>query len=219
MKKPAILMLLGAALALTGLVPATADGTSLSYRRIYELLYQFQALPEEQTSHIAFRARVITPVGAPPKMLRIEHNEPIDVPVDEYGLFEIPMSPKLAQLDPRLVPAPETPLMRLGLAILIRLPESGTPDGAWLLEGLRQANAAIRARSRVHPRLVPQAHGVTLRFEPGVEASVGVIVNGQVASFTADAAGRVNLPLDPVRHATAVVSMSHRPKVIFPLFD
>lgn len=219
MKKAAISVLLGVALLLQCLPEATADGDAFSYRRIYELLHQFQALPAEDTTHIAFRARVVNPAGPPPDSLRIAHREPIDIAVDDYGLFEIPMSPQLAQLNPRLVPTPAMRLMRLGLAIVIRLPESGTPDGQWLLEGLRQANAAIRARSRIHPRLVPQAQGVTLRFAPDADASVGVIVDGEVFSFTPDAEGRIDLPLDPERHADAVIRMSHRPEYIFPLFD
>lgn len=212
-------ILLAAALALQWPVAALAgEFPGFSYRRIYELLYQFEALPEAETSHLEFRARAVHPRGTPPGKLTIAHGEPIDVPVDGYGLFTVPMSPQLAQLNPRVVAETDAPL-RLGLAILIRLPAEGTPDGEWLLEGIRQANAAIRARSRVDPRLVPQAHGVTLRFTPGTDASVGVIVDGEAVGFEPDAEGRVNLPLDPRRHADAVVSMSHRPAIIFPLFD
>lgn len=207
----AVLLLMQGATALQ----AATDG-SISYRRVYELLYQFRSLPSETTTHLAFLGRVVNPSGPAPQRLRIDHEkEPIDVAVDAFGLFDIPMSPQLAQLNPRMTGEPSSKALKLGLAIVVRLPETGLPDLDGLRTGVAQTNAVMRARARVAPDRIPQAQGVTLRFAVGSEAVVAVLRNDEWQSLSADEDGRIDLVLDEdVRE----IRSTERPLVIFPLF-
>lgn len=211
---PALLVTL---LLTQGLPFATAaDSTgSISYRRVYELLYQFRALPAEQTSQVQFLGRVVNPMGETPDRLLIQHgDEPIVVPVDAFGLFDVPFSPQLAQLNPKMIGEPAAPILKMGLAIVIRLPAEGVPDLASLREGVRQTNAVMLAQARVAPERVPQARGVTLRFaEDG--ATVALLRNGEWRTLTADKEGRIDLPLD---EQIADMQLATRPQIVFPLF-
>ncbi|MBW3568208.1 MAG: hypothetical protein KY410_09690, partial [Proteobacteria bacterium] len=154
---------------------AATEG-SISYRRVYELLYQFRSLPAGTTTHLAFLGRVVNPSGPVPQRLLINHEkEPIVVEVDAFGLFDIPMSPQLAQLNPRMTGEPSAMVLKLGLAIVVRLPEAGPPDLHWLKEGIAQTNAVMRARARIAPDRVPQAHGATLRFAAGSKTVIAVL--------------------------------------------
>lgn len=218
MKGIRVLGLLGA-LFFSAVAPAYSAGDvsagSISYRRVYELLYQFRALPAEQTSRLQFLGRVINPAGQAPERLLIQDARAQPVQVDDFGLFDIPISPQLAQLNPRMVGEPAAPILKMGLAIIIRPAANGVPDLALLKEGVQQTNAAMLARARIAPERVPQAHGVTMRFAAGENVTVAVLRGGEWHSVSADEEGRIDLVLD----ATVVdVKISRPPRVMFPLF-
>lgn len=207
-----------AALLLTGMPAQAAKETkpgSISYRRAYELLYQFRALPPEQTSRLQFLGRIINPNGETPEQLLIQDARAQPVDVDAFGLFDIPMSPQLAQLNPRMIGEPPAPILKMGLAIVIRLPPEGVPDLALLREGVQQTNAVMLARARVAPERVPQAVGVTLRFAPADKVSIAALRDGEWQSLASDDEGRINLLLD---EQVADLRIPQTPRIIFPLF-
>ena len=159
--------------------------------------------------------RVINPNGKTPEQLLIQDERTQPVKVNAFGLFDIPMSPQLAQVNPRMVGEPPAPILKLGLAIVIRLPAEGLPDLALLKEGVQQTNAVMLARARVAPERVPQAVGVTLRFPSADRAVVAVLRNGEWQSMQADEEGRLDLPLDETVSELRIPQM---PLIIFPLF-
>lgn len=217
MKGKPVVVLFAALVLMQGATAShAATEGSISYRRVYELLYQFRSLPTEKTTHLAFLGRVVNPFGPAPQRLRIHYEkEPIDIEVDAFGLFDIPLSPQLAQLNPRMTGEPSSKALQLGLAIVVRLPETGSPGLDWFRTGVAQTNAVMRARARVAPARVPQAHGVTLRFAAGGDAVVAVLRNNEWQSVTADEDGRIDLFLDEnVRE----IRSTERPLVVFPLF-
>lgn len=218
MKGKLMFGLLGVLLLAAGMPAKSADDTSagsISYRRVYELLYQFRALPAEQTSRLQFLGRVINPNGKTPERLLIQDERTQPVLVDHFGLFDIPMSPQLAQLNPRMVGEPAAAILKMGLAIIIRLPAEGVPDLTLLKEGMQQTSAVMLARARVAPERVPQAIGVTLRFAPGEDTAVAILRDGEWHSITADEEGRVDLPLSEL---VTEIKLATRPQIIFPLF-
>lgn len=207
-----------AALLLAGIpVEAANDAKSgsISYRRVYELLYQFRALPAEQTSRLQFLGRVINPNGRTPEQLLIQDERTQPVVVDAFGLFDIPMSPQLAQMNPRMVGEPPAPILKMGLAIVIRPPAEGVPDLGLLREAVQQTNAVMLARARVAPERVPQAIGVTLRFAPADKVSVAALRGGEWQSMAADEAGRIDVRLD---ESIADLRIPQMPLIMFPLF-
>lgn len=207
-----------AAMLLSGTFAAAANDAepgSISYRRVYELLYQFRALPVEQTNRLQFLGRVINPNGNTPEQLLIQDERTQPVIVDAFGLFDIPMSPQLAQLNPRMVGEPPATILKMGLAIVIRLPAEGMPDLALLKEGVQQTNSVMLARARVAPERVPQATGVTMRFSPSEKTSVAVLRDGEWQSLEADQEGRVDLQLD---ESVTDLRVPRTPLIMFPLF-
>lgn len=207
-----------AALLLAGMPAEAANDVgagSISYRRVYELLYQFRALPAEQTSRLQFLGRVINPNGETPKQLLIQDERTQPVMVDAFGLFDIPMSPQLAQLNPRMVSQPPAPILKMGLAIVIRLPAEGVPDLALLREGVQQTNAVMLAKARVAPERVPRSVGVTLRFPSADKTRVAVLRNGEWQSVAADEEGRIDLLLD---ESVTDLRVPQTPLIMFPLF-
>lgn len=217
MKGRIFLVAIGALLLAQGIAQAATEPASISYRRVYELLYQFRTLPPEDTDHLRFLGRIVNAAGPAPSRFTLSHDsETIAVDVSRHGLFDIPMSPQLAQINPRMLADPPEGILRLGLAIVIRAPEEGALDLAWLREGIRQTNAVMRARARVAPERVPQASGVTLRFAPGSETQVVRANNEEEDVFTPDEEGRINLEIDA---ETTSVTIGEMPEIIFPLFD
>ena len=209
MKNRMLVPLLAALLLAT---TAQAAEGSLSYRRVYELLYQFVTLPEETTSQLQFRGRVIAPGAETPRQLLIRHgNEPQPVPVDRFGLFKLPMSPQLAQLNPLITADPPARALKLGLAIVVK----NATDLESLRTGVLQTNAVMRARARVARERVPQAYGVTLRFAGEETVTVAALRDGEWLSFESDEEGRIDLPLDDKVTALRITAS---PEVIFPLF-
>lgn len=207
-----------AALLLTGTPTQAANDAkpgSISYRRVYELLYQFRALPAEQTTRLQFLGRVINPNGKTPERLLIQDERTQPVVVDAFGLFDIPMSPQLAQMNPRMIGEPPARILKMGLAIVIRPPDEGVPELAELKEAVQQTNAVMLARARIAPERVPQAVGVTLRFPPADGTSVALLRDGEWQSLDADETGRLDLELDEL---VTELRIPQAPLIIFPLF-
>lgn len=220
MKKAVLHMALAALLLAQPMVHATANAAesgTVSYRRVYELLHQFRNLPAKDTTHLRFLARAKDPDGnAPARFIIRQGNAPIVIEVNRHGLFDIPMDPELAELNPLMHAEPALPMLRLGLAIVIRVPSNGTPDVAWLRDAVRQTNAVMLARARVAPERIPQARGVTLRFSHGSNPHVLLRTTGDERKLLLDDDGRINLRLDK---DVIAITFSEPPELMFPLFE
>lgn len=150
-----------------------------SYARLYDLKYQFVALPAGSTTHLRFHLRLQPrqQTGAeklPPLAAYVDWpRQRIDLDTNQsLNLLGIPLSPQLRQENPRVITNWPKDSAALGLAMEIAAPEGTSIDRAALLTGLKQANAAIRARSRRPASLTPQAVGVTLRAMPGTQLRI-----------------------------------------------
>lgn len=202
----------------TGPVQA-GDNASWSYTRLYELLYQFQTLPAEQTRDLDFRVRLKSRGTVPDDVLEVfiqRGERRIPVPVDSFGILELPISPQLGQENPRVVANWPKRNLGMGLAVLIRQPKNGELDGQWLQDAVMQTNSALLARARVAPERVPQARGVTLMFDPDFKAAV-TVQDGKAERFDADENGSVNISLnDAGPKATLIIEGELL--VIFPWF-
>lgn len=199
-----------------------ATDASYSYRRLYELLYQFLELPEATSNRLRFAIRLRAPDGnAPPGLaVHIQYGKrTIPVPVDEFGLLDLPVSPQLAAADAEVVTNKTEAESEMGLAIVIRTPPTHAGiDIPWLLEGVRQVNEVMQARARLAPSRVPRAIGVTLKFAGATQGSVIVHGEGGDIAYRADEYNTVNLPLreDALPDAIEITEL---PLVIYPLFE
>lgn len=193
-----------------------------SYQRMYELLYQFRSLPEEQINRLAFAIRLQDEEGRIPANTEawIEYgSRTIEVPVDQFGLLGLPVSPQLAAANAAVLTNQPEGSIAMGLSMIIRQPPGEQPlDIAWLLAGMQQADAVMQARARIADHLVPEAVGVTLKFAADTRGQV--IIHGESGEidYRADAYNTVDIPLQrdalPDR-----IEITERPLVIFPLFE
>lgn len=157
---------------------AAKDSLSYSYARLYDLKYQFVALPGASTSHLHFHLRLqprqedLPPLTAyidwPRQRVELE-SDPV------LNFLQLPLSPQLRQENPRVITNWPKDSAALGLAMEISVPDGKPISPAELLKGMQQANAAISTRSRRPASLTPQAVGVTLRAIPGTQLKVTLV--------------------------------------------
>ncbi|MDX1443278.1 MAG: hypothetical protein R3270_05785 [Gammaproteobacteria bacterium] len=211
-------------LAASWLLPVSAlaaDTQEFDYRRMYELLYQFETLPPPARDRLRFAIRLQDETGrAPPGMevhIRYGRRE-IPVTVDEFGLLDLPFSPQLASINAPVVTNQPADSLRLGFTMVIRRPENRPIDIEWLLAGMQQADAAMQARARIAENLVPEVIGVTLKFAG--ETRGQVIIHGETddVEYRADEYNTVDIPIDEA-NLPERIEITDQPLVIFPLFQ
>lgn len=192
------------------------------YRRIYELLYQFETLPPTSRNRLDFAVRLLDASGKAPSDLAVNihyRSRRIPVPVNEFGLLDLPFSPQLANVNAPVVTNQPEGSVDLGFTMIIRQPAAGRAlDVEWLLAGMQQADAVMRARARIAENLVPRAVGVTLKFSGDTRGRVIIHGESDDVEYRADDYNTVDIPLDegslPER-----IEVTDQPLVIFPLFE
>lgn len=206
--------------------PAVEPGREeFSYRRLYELLYQFHDLPAETTSQLRFAIRLRTIDSNMPDTLavHIEYGRRhIDVPVDEFGILDLPVSPQLANVNAPVVTNQPEGTIEMGLAIIIRQaairPGNTELDINELLNGIEQVNAAMQSRSRLSPGRTPRAIGITVKFAGDSRGSVIIKGATDEVDYRADEYNTVDIPLDADAPPESI-RITDQPLVIFPLFE
>jgi hypothetical protein len=209
---------------------AQAKQAEFSYRRLYELLYQFRELPAETTSQLRFAIRLRTLDGNMPDKLDVHiryGKRRIDVPVDEFGILDLPFSPQLSNVNAPVVTNQPEGTLDMGLAIVIqtrgtREANNTDLDVDAVLNAIRQVNAAMQARSRLSPERTPRAIGITVKFAGDSRGSViindGVKGGGEEVDYRADDYNTVDIPLDADAPPESI-RITDQPLVIFPLFE
>lgn len=197
---------------------------SFSYARLYDLKYQFVALPADSTTHLHFHLRLQPrqQSGAdklPPLTAYVDWpRQRIDLDTNQaLNLLGIPLSPQLRQENPRVITNWPMDSAALGLAMEIAIPEGEPVSPTELLTGLQQANAAIRARSRRTAALTPQAVGVTLRAVADEPLVVTLIdADGEIHVMQSDS-GKIDLQAADLE-TTAEIRIEGELLIIFPWF-
>ena len=209
-------------LAMTNVANADASQQQFSYQRMYELLYQFRSLPESQTDHLAFAIRLQDEDGRIPADIEawIDYGaRRVEVPVDQFGLLELPVSPQLAAANASVTINQPEGSLAMGLSMIIRQPpRDQSLDVAWLVEGMRQADAVMQARARIAEHLVPEAIGVTLKFAGDTTGQVIIHGDAGEIAYRADEYNTVDIPLR-TGELPERIEITEQPLVIFPLFE
>ncbi|MEE8119012.1 MAG: hypothetical protein V3T39_05570 [Gammaproteobacteria bacterium] len=194
-----------------------------SYARIYDLVSQFDDLQSDRRDRLSFHVRLrprfeeglLTELSA--YILRGEGQIPIEI--DANGIVIMPMSPVLRGEDVLIVTNQEEGSLQLGLAIVVERPSSRRFAYADVAEAVEQINYAMRAKARVDPNVVPQANGLTFKFNPGEAVQLTVDSASGQLQLNANENGSINLPYDEsLLEENPRVSISSTPIIVYPWF-
>ena len=201
--------------------------TTFSYARIYDLITQFEDIDADDRDRLEFWARLRSNtenVRYEDISLEIVRNDKATpVKLNELGMIVLPMSTRLRSQNPTVVSNQPIGSLRLGLAIVIKPPGRGSFNYSELVEAVDQVNNAVRKKARVPANQVPEAVGITFKFDPADESELVINLDGSTRREYADETGTLNLRIeneliDEESGEGPSVSLSSRPLVIFPWF-
>ncbi|MDX1454851.1 MAG: hypothetical protein R3217_05270 [Gammaproteobacteria bacterium] len=222
---PMRLHLVLALLGMLAVVPAGAAAVSESlvfpYQRLYELKYQFIALPTDDTSLVQVHLKLQSRRDDLPLLEAwIERGaDKIDLPVDKrHDFLNLPLSPQLGQENPLVVTNWPRDAARLKVVFELLRPTGQPHSPQSLLLAMRQANAMISARSRLSKERTPQAVGVTLHAagEQALEITL-VDAAGNERKLIGDS-GSLDLSAGDLEASTALTSDTAI-DLVLPWFD
>jgi hypothetical protein len=193
--------LLSLLLAVTATQASATEREWHRYKAICEKLSldKFAALPESQRDRLDIRIKLSPAEGpqVPVTLTIVAAAGRIVVVPGADGLSELPVRADLLAENPVvLTSVPEPVKTRVSLELGPRLPPERSFSYAELMRSVEQANRAIKSAAGVFSFAAPRMKGLVLQFPAGDPPATARLGGPEGRVLSADAAGRLQLPLD-----------------------
>jgi len=191
-------------LALSLAAPAWAlDTAHLRYHTLTRHWSAFEELSPEARNLVRLTVRVDAPHATGPVAMWMDvAGRHYDLPVDSYGLVQVPRSPDIIAADPVVESNQPRGSIETELALLLVLPDNQHFHYADLQAATDQTNALIRqAAGGLVSLFLPSVNGVSFTCPTGVDCSVTVHRAQGDEVLRAGLDGKILLPLSPALSA------------------
>ena len=187
-------------LAVSLAAPAWALETAhVRYHTLTRHWSAFEELAPEARDRVRLTVRIDAPKAKEPVSMWMEvAGRRYDLPVDSYGLVQVPRSADIIAADPMVESNQPRGSIDTELALLLLVPDSQRFHYADLQAATDQTNALIRqAAGGLISIFLPTITGVTFTCPDGVDCTITVhhAVSDEV--LHANQEGRILLPLSP----------------------
>ena len=187
-------------LAVLGRPAHALDTERMPYHSLTRHWSSFEELAPEARDKVRLTVRVQTKhAGTDPVVLWMDVGEHhYDLPVDSYGLVQIPRTPDLIAADPLVQTNQPKGSVDTELALLLLVPDNRQFHYADLKAATDQTSQLIRqAAGGLISLFLPSVTGVNFTCPTGTECSITLHRANGDEILRADRDGRIVLPLDP----------------------
>ena len=199
-----------------------ADTASIPYKFIFDLYESLHVVGDDPKVELKVRvASNRASVQATDIRMSIAMADGLrDVPIDEHGYIDLPLSEALRAGNPNIVTNQPKGTLSLTADLSLKVPDALDFPYALISDAVEQLTLVVKERAGMLAWFAPRVKGITFQFVPSGAQTVTIASSRGTRILRADADGKATLMLDDeVLSDNAHVSVSERPRVLQPLFE